>query len=196
MSSGSSARRGAPARRGLGALARAARDDVPLDWASARCGSSLLRSLRGTDRSRHREAPGVVHRFGTRRARSGGLPPPGDVRAGQRRNCNMLFTITGSQAIIRVRRRSRRRVANDYEFFSRVGHVFERLLTWSRLPASLNIHPRACALSSRSAPGTMFAGKLPDRRDKLEIFKSSYDPVPGRKPIPAPALSRVAPRRP
>ena len=35
----------------------------------------------------------------------------------------------------------------------------------------------------KKVPATLFAGKYLIERDKLEMFKSNYDPRPGRKPI-------------
>ena len=48
-------------------------------------------------------------------------------------------------------------------------------------------YERACLIASmfkqKKIPATLFAGKYLIERDKLEMFKSNYDPRPGRKPI-------------
>jgi len=49
----------------------------------------------------------------------------------------------------------------------------------------LAIHPQSLRrlIKQNKIPATMFAGKYLIARDKLEMFKSNYDPRPGRKPI-------------
>jgi len=49
----------------------------------------------------------------------------------------------------------------------------------------LNIHPQSLRrlIKQRKVPAVLFAGKYLIERDKLEMFKSNYDPRPGRKPI-------------
>ena len=49
----------------------------------------------------------------------------------------------------------------------------------------LGIHPQSLRrlIKQGRVPATLFAGKYLIERDKLDIFKSSYDPRPGRKPI-------------
>lgn len=49
----------------------------------------------------------------------------------------------------------------------------------------LGIHPQSLRrlIKQNKIPARMFAGKYLIERDKLEMFKSNYDPRPGRKPI-------------
>ena len=49
----------------------------------------------------------------------------------------------------------------------------------------LGIHPQSLRrlIKQRRVPAVLFAGKYLIERDKLEMFKSNYDPRPGRKPI-------------
>ena len=49
----------------------------------------------------------------------------------------------------------------------------------------LGIHPQSLRrlIKQGKVPATLFAGKYLIERDKLDMFKSSYDPRPGRKPI-------------
>ena len=49
----------------------------------------------------------------------------------------------------------------------------------------LSIHPQSLRrlIKQKKIPATLFAGKSLIERDKLEMFKSNYDPRPGRKPI-------------
>ncbi len=49
----------------------------------------------------------------------------------------------------------------------------------------LDIHPQSLRrlIKQNKIPATLFAGKYLIERDKLEMFKSNYDPRPGRKPI-------------
>ena len=49
----------------------------------------------------------------------------------------------------------------------------------------LNIHPQSLRrlIKQKKVPAVLFAGKYLIQRDKLEMFKSNYDPRPGRKPI-------------
>ncbi len=49
----------------------------------------------------------------------------------------------------------------------------------------LAIHPQSLRrlIKQNKVPAQMFAGKYLIERDKLEMFKSNYDPRPGRKPI-------------
>ncbi len=49
----------------------------------------------------------------------------------------------------------------------------------------LAIHPQSLRrlIKQNKIPAKMFAGKYLIERDKLEMFKSNYDPRPGRKPI-------------
>lgn len=49
----------------------------------------------------------------------------------------------------------------------------------------LGIHPQSLRrlIKQKKVPAHLFAGKYLIQRDKLEMFKSNYDPRPGRKPI-------------
>ncbi len=49
----------------------------------------------------------------------------------------------------------------------------------------LQIHPQSLRrlIKQNKVPARLFAGKYLIERDKLEMFKSNYDPRPGRKPI-------------
>jgi excisionase family DNA binding protein len=49
----------------------------------------------------------------------------------------------------------------------------------------LGIHPQSLRrlIKQRKVPAVLFAGKYLIERAKLEMFKSNYDPRPGRKPI-------------
>ena len=49
----------------------------------------------------------------------------------------------------------------------------------------LGIHPQSLRrlIKAGKMPARLFAGKYLIERDKLEMFKSNYDPRPGRKPI-------------
>ena len=49
----------------------------------------------------------------------------------------------------------------------------------------LGIHPQSLRrlIKQQKIPAKMFAGKYLIERDKLEMFKSNYDPRSGRKPI-------------
>ena len=49
----------------------------------------------------------------------------------------------------------------------------------------LNIHPQSLRrlIKQQKVPAVLFAGKYLIQRDQLAIFKSNYDPRPGRKAI-------------
>lgn len=49
----------------------------------------------------------------------------------------------------------------------------------------LGIHPQSLRrlIKAGKIPASLYAGKYLIRRDRLEMFKSNYDPRPGRKPI-------------
>jgi excisionase family DNA binding protein len=49
----------------------------------------------------------------------------------------------------------------------------------------LGIHPQSLRrlIKQKKVPAVLFAGKYLIERDKLEMFKSNYDPRPGRKAI-------------
>ena len=50
--------------------------------------------------------------------------------------------------------------------------------------SELCIHPQSLRrlIKQKKVPATLFAGRYLIERDKLEMFKSNYDPRPGRKP--------------
>ena len=63
---------------------------------------------------------------------------------------------------------------------------FEDYLDLVEAARELNIHhPQSLRrlIKQKKIPATLFAGKYLIERDKLEMFKSNYDPRPGRKPI-------------
>ena len=62
---------------------------------------------------------------------------------------------------------------------------FRRLPRPRRGCPGLGIHPQSLRrlIKQRKVPAVLFAGKYLIQRDKLEMFKSNYDPRPGRKPI-------------
>ena len=67
----------------------------------------------------------------------------------------------------------------------------------------LSIHPQSLRrlIKQKKIPATLFAGKYLIERDKLEMFKSNYDPRPGPQADPPPlvALPRIletGPRKP
>jgi excisionase family DNA binding protein len=49
----------------------------------------------------------------------------------------------------------------------------------------LSIHPQSLRrlIKQKKIPAHIFGGKYLIERDKLEMFKSNYDPRPGRKAI-------------
>lgn len=62
---------------------------------------------------------------------------------------------------------------------------FDDYLDLVEAARELGIHPQSLRrlIKQGRVPATLFAGKYLIERDKLDIFKSSYDPRPGRKPI-------------
>jgi excisionase family DNA binding protein len=62
---------------------------------------------------------------------------------------------------------------------------FENYLDLVEAARLLNIHPQSLRrlIKQKKMPAVLFAGKYLIERDKLEMFKSNYDPRPGRKPI-------------
>jgi excisionase family DNA binding protein len=62
---------------------------------------------------------------------------------------------------------------------------FDEYLDLVEAARELGIHPQSLRrlIKQGRVPATLFAGKYLIERDKLDIFKSSYDPRPGRKPI-------------
>ena len=66
-----------------------------------------------------------------------------------------------------------------------VGEPFDNYLDLVEAARELNIHPQSLRrlIKQRKVPALIFAGKYLIARDKLEMFKTNYDPRPGRKPI-------------
>ena len=62
---------------------------------------------------------------------------------------------------------------------------FDNNLDLVEAARELAIHPQSLRrlIKQKKIPATLFAGKYLIERDKLEMFKSNYDPRPGRKPI-------------
>ena len=62
---------------------------------------------------------------------------------------------------------------------------FDNYLDLVEAARELGIHPQSLRrlIKQTKIPATLFAGKYLIERDKLEMFKSNYDPRPGRKPI-------------
>lgn len=66
-----------------------------------------------------------------------------------------------------------------------VSEPFDNYLDLVEAARELNIHPQSLRrlIKQRKVPALIFAGKYLIERDKLQMFKSNYDPRPGRKPI-------------
>ncbi len=66
-----------------------------------------------------------------------------------------------------------------------VSEPFHNYLDLVEAARELNIHPQSLRrlIKQRKVPALIFAGKYLIERDKLEMFKTNYDPRPGRKPI-------------
>jgi len=66
-----------------------------------------------------------------------------------------------------------------------VTEPFDNYLDLVEAARELNIHPQSLRrlIKQRKVPALIFAGKYLIERDKLEMFKTNYDPRPGRKPI-------------
>lgn len=66
-----------------------------------------------------------------------------------------------------------------------VSDPFDNFLDLVEASRVLGIHPQSLRrlIKQKKVPATIFAGKYLIERDKLEMFKSNYDPRPGRKPI-------------
>lgn len=62
---------------------------------------------------------------------------------------------------------------------------FDDYLDLVEAARELDIHPQSLRrlIKQKKVPATLFAGKYLIERDKLEMFKSNYDPRPGRKPL-------------
>jgi hypothetical protein len=66
-----------------------------------------------------------------------------------------------------------------------VAEPFDNYLDLVDSARILNIHPQSLRrlIKQKKVPAVLFAGKYLIERPKLEMFKSNYDPRPGRKPI-------------
>lgn len=66
-----------------------------------------------------------------------------------------------------------------------VNSPFDEYLDLVDAARVLGIHPQSLRrlIKQKKVPARLFAGKYLIQRDKLEMFKSNYDPRPGRKPI-------------
>jgi excisionase family DNA binding protein len=66
-----------------------------------------------------------------------------------------------------------------------VSKPFDNYLDLVEAARELNIHPQSLRrlIKQRKVPALIFAGKYLIERDKLQMFKTNYDPRPGRKPI-------------
>lgn len=66
-----------------------------------------------------------------------------------------------------------------------VNDPFDNYLDLVEAARVLGIHPQSLRrlIKNGKVPAKLFAGKYLIERDKLEMFKSNYDPRPGRKPI-------------
>ncbi len=66
-----------------------------------------------------------------------------------------------------------------------VAEPFDNYLDLVDAARILNIHPQSLRrlIKQKKVPAVLFAGKYLIERHKLEMFKSNYDPRPGRKPI-------------
>ncbi len=75
---------------------------------------------------------------------------------------------------------------------------FDNYLDLVEAARELAIHPQSLRrlIKQKKIPATLFAGKYLIERDKLEMFKSNYDPRPGRVPCPPTQLPthEVSPR--
>lgn len=65
------------------------------------------------------------------------------------------------------------------------GEPFDDYLDLVEAARVLNIHPQSLRrlIKQQKVPAMLFAGKYLIQRDQLQIFKSNYDPRPGRKAI-------------
>ena len=72
---------------------------------------------------------------------------------------------------------------------------FDDYLDLVEAARELGIHPQSLRrlIKQKRVPATMFAGKYLIERDKLEMFKSNYDPTAGPQADSAPALALVFP---
>ena len=72
---------------------------------------------------------------------------------------------------------------------------FDDYLDLVEAAGELGIHPQSLRrlIKQKRVPAVLFAGKYLIERDKLEMFKANYDPRPGRKPHPPPALAEAVP---
>jgi len=77
------------------------------------------------------------------------------------------------------------RVLACYLEFRMVTEPFDNYLDLVEAARILGIHPQSLRrlIKQKKVPAILFAGKYLIERDKLEMFKSNYDPRPGRKAI-------------
>ncbi len=62
---------------------------------------------------------------------------------------------------------------------------FDNYLDLIEAARALGIHPQSLRrlIKQKKVPAIMFAGKYLIPRDQFEMFKATYDPRPGRKPV-------------
>ncbi len=62
---------------------------------------------------------------------------------------------------------------------------FDDYLDLLEAARDLGIHPQSLRrlIKQKKVPAIMFAGKYLIRKDQLQMFKATYDPRPGRKPV-------------
>ncbi|MDT7944589.1 MAG: helix-turn-helix domain-containing protein [Dehalococcoidia bacterium] len=62
---------------------------------------------------------------------------------------------------------------------------FDDYLDLIEAARELGIHPQSLRrlIKQKKVPAVLFAGKYLIRRDHLQMFKTTYDPRPGRKPV-------------
>ncbi len=63
--------------------------------------------------------------------------------------------------------------------------LFDNYLDLVEAARVLSIHPQSLRrlIKLKRVPARLYAGKYLVERDQLEMFKTNYDPRPGRKPI-------------
>ena len=72
---------------------------------------------------------------------------------------------------------------------------FDDYLDLVEAAGELGIHPQSLRrlIKQKRVPAVLFAGKYLIERDKLEMFKSNYDPAPGPQADPPPPLADPSP---
>ncbi len=62
---------------------------------------------------------------------------------------------------------------------------FDDYLDLAECARELGIHSQSLRrlIKQKKIPATLFGGKYLIKRETLEMFKSNYDPRPGRKPL-------------